>query len=136
MSLISLLVGSHFRPPASLLLTVLPTGTPFLLERDDFNEYDAAALKVMLNPADIPQEQHPQLEAELPSYGRELAELLCGDAIFLGFIAASNGTPLAKARAKGMSYLVGNCEFRAASATSGCLLFGPSGEFLVKSENS
>jgi HIRAN domain len=42
------IVGMHFRPPANRVLQQLPFGTLLILRRQPDNEYDAAAIQVLL----------------------------------------------------------------------------------------
>jgi hypothetical protein len=110
--LVSLLVGARFRPPAELLLANLPAGAKLLLEPDEENPYDPAAVRVLVSPSQIPEGRHEDLRDALPGYGRDLEEVLAEDWLWLGFVAASGGKPLQIARERGEATgLVGNKEF-------------------------
>ena len=111
--LISPIVGSHFAPPAKILLEHLPAGASLLLEPEPDNPYDENALLVLVDPAALPESQYPELELKLPGMGHSLEELLSsGKNLVLGHVAASGGKPLLKAAAKGKAY-VGTLEFLA-----------------------
>lgn len=105
------IVGMHFRPPAKLVLESLPGGAKLVLMPQPDNPYDANAVRVLCRPEAIPEGQHEKLAAELPGFGGSLEELiangtpideggfapaLLGPLIWLGFVAASEGKPLAK----------------------------------------
>lgn len=47
--LVAPIVGAQFRPPALLLLRVLPTNHPLILEAEPSNEHDPDAIRVLLN---------------------------------------------------------------------------------------
>ncbi len=97
--LIGLIVGSHFKPPAKLLLENLPKGTPLSLEPDPENPYDPNAIKVFVNAGSIPEGRYETLEAALPSMGvNGMDEILSTEDWFLGHLGASEGKPLIKAR--------------------------------------
>lgn len=107
----TLLVGAHFRPPAKQVLAHLPAGASLLFEFEDENPYDANAVKVFVLPESIPDSEFPVLEVELPEAGVTLEQLMSSGPIWLGYIPASGGKPLAKARAAEPE-LIGNAEFR------------------------
>ncbi len=92
------LVGSHFRPPASLVLASLPAGSRVRLAPEPSNPYDPAAIQVWVVPGEaILESQHPKLEAELPGAGFDLAELLALPELMLGFLCSgSNVRQLSK----------------------------------------
>lgn len=126
--MISLIVGAHFRPPAKLLLEHLPSGCQLRLLAEPDNPYDEHAIRVLLNPADIPTSQHGVLEELLPAMGFELSELLQDGPIQLGYVAASGGKPL-----RDNPGYVGNQEFQQAldlhhSNGVGSLGFSPEGK--------
>ena len=130
MTLTSLLVGMHFRPPAKLILAALPAGTQLDLWREAENPYDPNALAVFVRPSQVPESQYEGLRAEMPGSGFDWDELLLdGRPIQLGYVAASEGKPL---RDAGMT--VGNVEFLEAMNAPGSdglgfarLAFGPDG---------
>jgi len=90
----SLLVGSHFRPPAKVLLAHLPAGQLLRLEAEPGNPYDEHAIRVMLRSADIPASQHGSLAESLPSQGFELEQVLAEEEWQIGYVAATGGKPL------------------------------------------
>lgn len=128
----TLLVGSHFRPPAVAVLAHLPAGAKLRLQPEADNPYDEHAIRVYVPASEIPSSEHPALEAELPAFGSSLEEVLALGEIWLGYLAASGGRPLQKAQMADSS-IVGNQE--ASEATSGRLAFGPSGDALVVIED-
>lgn len=95
---ITLIVGSHFRPPAKQLLAALAGGCQLTLVEDNENAYDAAAIKVILDPQHIPQEAMTQLDQTLPEAGMTLEQLMSAGPIQLGFVPAQEGKPLTKGR--------------------------------------
>lgn len=109
-TLISLLVGMHFRPPAKTLLASLPSGTPLRLQPEPENPYDPLAVAVFVSSAAFPDSQKPILESVLPNNGFTLEEVLAQSEWHLGYVGASDGKPLAKANASGGNF-VGNAEF-------------------------
>lgn len=106
--LTSLLVGSHFHPPAKALLEHLPQGAPLILRREPDNPYDPNAIEVLLQPQSIPESQHGELGVKLPGMGFDLADVLQSPSIILGHVAATGGKPLLQSTIPG---LVGNLEF-------------------------
>ena len=42
------IVGTHFHPPAKLLLTKLPVGTPLILSPTPDNPYDSNAIEILV----------------------------------------------------------------------------------------
>ncbi len=107
----TLIVGAHFRPPAKQLLAALAGGCQLTLLEDNENAYDAAAVKVMLDPQDIPEVAQAELEGTLPDAGLTLAQLMSTGPIQLGFVPAQAGKPLAKARQTDPE-LLGNLQVR------------------------
>lgn len=98
--LTSLLVGTHFHPPAKALLAHLPSGTPVVLRAEPENPYDEKAISVWL---DVPavfqsasQARLDELEGALIEYGSGLADLAKqnGGLHMLGHVAATGGKPL------------------------------------------
>lgn len=109
--LTTLLVGDHFRPPAKLVLAHLPSGTRLRLELEDGNPYDQDAIRVLVETRLIPESQFGALETALPDMGYTLEQVLSGGTVWLGYIPASRGKPLATAQ-RVEPDLVGNHEFR------------------------
>lgn len=135
-ALTSILVGAFHRPPAKQVLECLPTGQPLLLIPEPENPYDREALRVLVEPGTIPVELHDMLRDKLAGTGTELEDLLMQpDPLQLGFVVASEGKPLAKAREASPMPLVGNREFNAERAehseATAKLAFGPDGKALV-----
>lgn len=111
----SLLVGDHFCPPAKTILAHLPSGCQLRLECEDDNPYDEEAVRVHVDPMEIPQSQYPELEEALPASGATLEQVMSSGPIWLGYIPKTGGKPLAAAQI-GDPSLVGNHEFREAMA--------------------
>ena len=130
-TLISLLVGAHFRPPAKLLLGHLPSGARVTLEPEPDNPYDEHAVKVWISPDEIPATEHEALAAELPGFGMSLEELLATSRVHLGYVAASDGKPLAIGRER-RAGLVGNREV--AGAKEAKMEFGADVYLVVEGE--
>lgn len=136
-TLLAPLVGSFNKPPAQTVLKHLPSGAGLILVPEPENPYDPAAIKVMVEPSTLPESQWSQLEVELPLQGATLEQLMSSGPVFLGYIAASGGKPLSKAReANPGQQLVGNrevAEFDGAAmqAVSVKLRFGLDGKPLV-----
>ena len=117
------LVGMYFRPPAKLVLGVLPSGASLRLVAEPDNPYDAKAIKVFVAFSEIPESQRVELAKALPSAGYDIDELEATGEIHLGYIADSDGKVC---RATGMR---GNREI--AGASSGTLSFAADGSPLV-----
>lgn len=104
MTITSLLVGSHFRPPAKALLSALPSGLGLLLVPEPENPYDEDAIAVYLDPqtlAELPEANQELLAEALAGTGFDLPSVLEGDESSaygscwkLGFVAKSGGKPL------------------------------------------
>lgn len=128
----SLLVGMHFRPPAKQVLAVLPSGCQLLLSPEVDNPYDPNALKALVWAGEIPESVRDDLSQCLDGTGTTLEELLASEEpLWLGYVAASGGKPLAKA---GLQQ--GNKEFLELMASApehqASLAFDPAGEPLVR----
>lgn len=61
--LVAPIVGAQFRPPALLLLRVLPSQHPLILESEPSNEHDPDAIRVLLShkTLDLDNEQIAQI---------------------------------------------------------------------------
>lgn len=128
----TLLVGAHFRPPAKQVLAHLPVGTQLTLEPEPDNPYDPLAIKVFVDPALIPESQFSALDKELLETGNTIEQIMSGGPIWLGYVPAAEGKPLAKARANGELDLIGNDKVREIGALgeseyAATLAFGPDG---------
>lgn len=109
------LVGARQRPPAQALLEALPAGAQLGLQPEPENPYDSSAVRVMVGPEEISWSQ--ELEEKLEGYGFTREELEAVELIQLGYLAASGGKPLEKARqAVDGAGLVGNAEVLEATA--------------------
>lgn len=91
-TLISLIVGAHFRPPAKVLLANMPSGMPLTLAPEPSNEYDENAVAVFLTTEDLlnqlDAEQTQSLEDELSGMGFDLDMLREQEAWHLGYLPA------------------------------------------------
>jgi len=92
----SLIVGSHFRPPAKQLLTILPIGTRLILEPEPDNPYDPIAIKVLVSLREsYPIAKWVQLEQALEGTGWTPHQLMEEEAergpTQLGYLPRSGG---------------------------------------------
>ena len=78
------IVGAHFRPPAKVLLSQLPSSTPLYLQREPDNQYDPNAIKVLCRGEDVPQSE--DLENALLGTGYEGHEIASQEYWHLGYI--------------------------------------------------
>lgn len=87
------LVGSHFRPPAGVILSNLPAGTSLLLQPDPANLYDTKAIKVLadLSRTELSPDQLAQLNQMVDEAGYDLRDLIASGLFHLGFIGDSDG---------------------------------------------
>lgn len=85
------IVGSHFRPPAKLLLSILPAGTPLHLDPEPDNPYDPDAIRVVVRPSEvyIPMESLDAIEDEILSCGHTIAGIVASNSIHLGYVPSS-----------------------------------------------
>lgn len=110
-TLTSILVGSHFVPPAKIIIEHLPSGTPLSLTPDPENPYDEHAIRVSVAGSAIPASQHDELAVKLPGAGQDLESVIAPGANWpLGHVGSSEGKPLVKARLV-RADLVGNKDF-------------------------
>lgn len=130
----TLLVGDHFRPPAKLVLAHLPAGAKLGLEPEDNNPYDDEAVRVMLDPGQIPESQFPALEEGLPEMGCTLEQLMSGGPLHLGYVPKSGGKPLVTAQGSDPG-LIGNHEVREillSASHQATLSFDPAGKAQIQ----
>jgi hypothetical protein len=116
-TLTTLLVGSHFNPPAKALLSAIPEGSEVTLTRDEENQFDPLAIKVWVAVSEI--EPMALDEEQLAGFGYSKEEIIETDSQWcLGHVAKTDGKPLEKA--KGLdNRLVGNAEiYQSVEATS------------------
>ncbi len=109
-----LLVGMHFNPPAKIILQCLPSAAKVELRSEPTNPYDENAVEVWVSPSEIDETVLKLNEEDLVASGFDLDEIMDGDAIRLGHIAASGKKPILTA-ALTIRGLVGNVEFLAAA---------------------
>lgn len=114
----TIIVGSHFSPPAKTVLKCLASGATVELRPEPTNPYDPNAIRVFVDPSVIDVDSLDSLEEELNGMGKSAEEVLTSeDVICLGHVAASNGKPLAKAMAASGLELVGTLEVLPAFAS-------------------
>jgi hypothetical protein len=90
------LVGSHFYPPAKQLLAALRAGTLLRLEREPQNAFDANAIGVWIELADIAYALDLDMEA-MAGYGFYQADFEARRSWQLGHVAAKTGEAAALA---------------------------------------
>lgn len=86
-----MLVGAHFRPPATQILEWLSGGAKFVLVPDPENQYDAQAIRACLDPREIPTAYLPTLREICLPTGKDYQEFT-SEPMFLGFVANSAKT--------------------------------------------
>jgi hypothetical protein len=115
----SLLVGSHFTPPAKAIIAALPRGARLELRPEPSNPYDSQAIQVFwVTPSSMYNREYPPatveaLNATLPDFGFQTEDLLEQEAWLLGHVAKSAGKPLRERESK-REGLVGNSELLSA----------------------
>lgn len=130
---IGLLVGAHFRPPAKAVLQALPSECPLRVVPEPENPYDAQAMAVFLQIADLEIAVGPgtprriALEDALPGAGWTWEALVAnGDAIQLGYLAREGNKDLSKVQ--------GLQAAPAFAEGDAVLKWGANGEALVQQE--
>lgn len=86
------LVGSYFRPPATLVLKGLLGGSVVTLVPEPSNPYDENAIAAYACPSDMEQDYAASTELAdgLEGMGREIQELLAEPNIHLGYVARTH----------------------------------------------
>lgn len=125
MPMLTLLVGAHFRPPAKLIISALPNGTPLRLEAEPDNPYDEAAIRVYVSVDEIPEGEHEHLAEQLPSCGWTIDQLLGEGELWLGYLPTARNKDLAE-------YALAHCNEHFAQHTHARLRFAPDGQPLVE----
>ena len=131
MKMQTLLVGSHFRPPAKAALTSLPAGQELELRPEPENPYDPNAIAVWLDCKTVDRRYDSGLEEALIGSGHDWTEIRSQEMqLHLGYVAATGGKPLAN------TDYPGNSEVLKALEEGGVLGraklgFDPSGKPLV-----
>lgn len=91
-SIITSIVGQHFRPPAKALLACLPAGHPLFLRPEPTNEWDANAVQVLLHSSSLRPLllQEPffrdELEQQLSGQGHDVEGVLAQEEWHLGYL--------------------------------------------------
>lgn len=131
-TIISPIVGMHFRPPAKWVIAVLPRGCQLRLEPEPENPYDEHAVQVWVEPRAIPASRHAELEQALEGCGMVLDQVLSSGSLMLGYLASEKNT---KALAPGLGEWEANVAVGPMLLTGDwqvTLLWGPSGEPLCR----
>lgn len=123
--MLTLLVGAHFRPPAKLVLSALPNGTPLTLRAEPDNPYDEQAIAVYVAVDEVPEGEHEQLAEQLPSCGWTLEQLLSEGELQLGYLAAEGNKQLTK-------YQLTCCNKHFVGRSHGLLRFAPDGQPMIE----
>jgi hypothetical protein len=89
------LVGAHYRPPAKALLQVLPANCELTLTPEPDNPFDANAVMVSVQTAQIPVSEHETLRVLANGYGFDLAEILARESWHLGYVKRELAAALA-----------------------------------------
>lgn len=85
------LVGMHFRPPAKAVLAHLPAEAQLDLTPEPENPHDEFAVKVLVEPETVPQDEYTALREDLAASGFDLDDLLEGPSFQLGYIGSKPG---------------------------------------------
>lgn len=93
--LVAPIVGAQFRPPAALLLRVLPTHHPLYIESEPLNEYDPDAIRVMLDLStlDVDNEAIANIltNANLTNPSA-INDFVTNNSLHLGYVARSSNS--------------------------------------------
>jgi len=89
--LVATLVGMHFRPPAKAVLAHLPAEAQVDLIPEPDNPYDEFAVKVLVDPDAVPEDEYEALREDLAASGFDLEELLGGPFLQLGYVGSKPG---------------------------------------------
>jgi hypothetical protein len=126
----TLITGAFARVPGRQLLEVLPRGAALQLVPEPDNPYDEHAIKVFAELTAVGASQLQELTDRLEGTGFDLEDCRNLGLIHLGYVAATDGKPLAKA-----GLTVGNREF--AEAARGRALESPwQGELCFAADGS
>lgn len=93
--LVSPIVGAQFRPPALLLLRVLPTNHPLILEAEPSNEYDPDAIRVLFSHTtlDLDNEQIAQILSNTHLANQAATDdWVNNQVLHIGYVARSGNT--------------------------------------------
>ena len=91
------IVGAKFRPPASGLLSVLPSGAALVVRREPDNPYDPNALQVLVRCEELEKLLREQLQAAVEGFGFTAAEVSLHEPPewHLGYVPRSEALQLA-----------------------------------------
>ncbi len=118
--LTTLITGGFARQPGNAVQQCLPSGCSLQIVPQPDNPYDPHALAVTVDPQEIPPGQYQELKDRLEGTGWELQDVLQGEAVQIGWVAATDGKPLARAGGG-----PGNREFAQAAQQLGLPVEGP-----------
>lgn len=127
----TLLVSSHFNPPAKQMLEHLPSGAKLVLQPDPQNPYDEKAIRVLVSRSEVPETQVAELRDKLPSMGHDWDEM--EQLVMLGHLPDSEGKICLKEGIQGNGHvhaavLAASVEWSAVGAS---LAFDPAGRARV-----
>lgn len=97
------IAGAWHRPPAKQILASVPKGIRLMLQPEFTNQYDPQAVKVLLDPSEIPGDFDELVDAGLENVpreklpeGMESMEVIreAKTPLFLGYLARTGGKPL------------------------------------------
>lgn len=83
---IATLVGMHFKPPAKIVLSVLPAGMPLILRHNPENPYSENAVEVYVSPSAVPESRRDIVNAHLSGFGIDPNDFWAIPAIMLGHV--------------------------------------------------
>ena len=93
------IMGSHFRPPAKVVLQALPAQHPLQLRPEPTNPYDQNAVAVWIDANTVPDDALEELRHTLPANGSNIEDFLEQRYWHLGYMpkaqAADHQEPIA-----------------------------------------
>ena len=87
------IVGSHYHPPAVIVLKELEMGQELVLDPEPFNEWDPNAVKVVVRLSDFKMSDDlvHRIADCLIGYGSNWEEFVARGECLLGYVASTNG---------------------------------------------
>lgn len=138
MTLLCPIAGAFHRPPAKTVIENLPAGTSVILSPEPENPYDGFAIKVLVDLAKLDNNDTiVAMQSALDACGADSVECFT-QPIQLGYLAATEGKPLARTAEAWISYgmiAYGNqkaVEALLDSSHLATLAFGPDGHPAVR----